>query len=72
MEKLKYMHYARAVEAASKQTREVFSQSVEELERITYQFYIIKKVVKALAYSMRLSGMYNNSNMCIFSNNFYF
>lgn len=50
MENLKYMHLARALEAASERAREIFSQNFGDIERVTYRFHIIKKEVEALAF----------------------
>lgn len=56
MENLKFMHSPRVVEAASVEAQETFSQSVPEVERVTYRFFIIKKEVQMLAYSLKLNG----------------
>ena len=57
MENLKYMHSPRIVEAASERVQDLFSESMTDLERATYRFFIIKKEVHILAYSLRINGM---------------
>lgn len=56
MENLKYMYSTAAVAAASERDQELFRQSVEELDRSTYRFHIMKTEVQQLAYSMRVNG----------------
>lgn len=67
------MHSARAVATASERAQKLFMESVGELERVTYWFHIIQKEVQALAYSMRVNGMYNyiRINMNVIKNYFY-
>jgi hypothetical protein len=57
MENLKYMHSPRNMEAASERAQDLFSERVTDLERVTYRFFIIKKEVHILAYSLRINGM---------------
>ena len=51
------MLFPRALEAKSVDSQDAFSQSVPEVERVTYRFFIIKKEVQLLAYSLRVNGM---------------
>ena len=73
IENLKYMHSARAVATASERAQKLFMKSVGKLESVIYQFHIIKKEIQALAYSMRVNGMYNyiKINMDVIHNYFY-
>jgi hypothetical protein len=57
MENLKFMLSPRAIEATSVDAQERFSQSVPEVERATYRFFVIKKEVQILAYSLRINGI---------------
>lgn len=57
MENLKLMLSPRALEAMSVDSQDAFSQSVPEVDRVTYRFFIIKKEVQLLAYSLRVNGM---------------
>ena len=56
MENLKYMHSPRIMEAASERAQDLFSERVTDLERVTHRFFIIKKEVHILAYSLRING----------------
>ena len=57
MENLKYMHSPRIVEATSERAQDMFRERVTDVERATYRFFIIKKEVQILAYSLRINGM---------------
>lgn len=55
MENLKFMLSPRAIEATLIEAQERFSQSVPEVERATDRFFVIKKEVQILAYSLRIN-----------------
>jgi hypothetical protein len=45
------------MEAASERAQDLFSERMTDLERVTYRFFIIKKEVHILVYSLRINGM---------------
>ena len=57
MDNLKYMYSLRIMETASERAQNLFFERVTDLECTIYRFFIIKKEVHILTYSLRINGM---------------